>query len=178
MSRRGEATPSLPRKAHVAMSTPVLLPSAFLVAQADDAAPAALSISPRRCHNRERSQSAHLSLWHCVLWLPGQKAGPLFTKHFDTILGCNWNWALSVEIITQNTKGWRELGGWTPKGLLPEASWQRWLWFLGAVVWPTGGCFLWEWFPAFSVAMGHGEHCHVLPSLYYLMNLRAKCSVV
>ena len=28
-----------------------------------------------------------LSLQHCVLWLPGQKAKPIFTYHFDTYLG-------------------------------------------------------------------------------------------
>lgn len=118
------------------------------------------------------------SLWHCVLWLPGQKARPIFTYHFDTILGCNWNWALGVEILTQNTKHWRALGGWTLGGLLPEASWQGWLWFLGVAMWPTGGYFQRERFSVFSVAMGHGKHCHVLPSLHYLMNMWVDCSVV
>lgn len=59
----------------------------------------------------------------CVLWLPGQKAGSIFTYHFDAILGCNWNWVLGVEILTQSTKGWRELRGCTQEGLFPEASW-------------------------------------------------------
>lgn len=117
----------LPRKARVAMSSPVCLPSAFLVAPCDDTAPAAL----RSSYNRERSQSAMFSLRRCVLCLPSQKARPIFTYHFDAISGCNGNWALSMEILTQNTKHWRELGGWTRGGLLPEASWQGWLWFLG-----------------------------------------------
>lgn len=47
---------------------------------------------------------ATFSLWHCVLWLLGQKAGLIFTCHFDTILQCNWKSALDVEILTQNTK--------------------------------------------------------------------------
>lgn len=59
----------------------------------------------------------------CVLWLPSQKAGPIFTYHFDAILGCNWKWVLGVEILTQSTKGWRELRGCTQEGLFPEASW-------------------------------------------------------
>lgn len=38
---------------------------------------------------RDPNQRA-FSLWRCVLWLPGQKAGPIFTYHFDTISGRNW----------------------------------------------------------------------------------------
>lgn len=77
----------LPRKARVAMSSLVCLPSAFLVAPCDDTAPAAL----RSSYNRERSQSAMFSLRRCVLCLPSQKARPIFTYHFDTISGCNGN---------------------------------------------------------------------------------------
>jgi hypothetical protein len=147
---------SLPGKAGVTMSSPGLLPNAFLVAQSDERCSQRLQLLFKKTSQPlEIWISPFSPLWHCVLWLPSQKAGPIFTYHLDTILGCNWNWVLSVEILTQSTKDWRKLRDWTPEGLLPQASWQDWLLFLEVVVWPTGGCFLWEWVPAFSVAMGH-----------------------
>lgn len=136
------------------MSTPVLLPSAFSVAQSDDTALAALSCPPRRRHNRERSQSVcFLPVALCALaaW---PESWAYFYLSFWYYLGYNWNRALSVEILTQNTKDWRELGGWTLEGLLPDSSWQRWLWFLGAVVWPTGGCCPGNYFFCFLSSYG------------------------
>lgn len=89
------------------------------------------STAPRHLQLPSKKMSQSVQIWispfspprDCVLWLPGQKAGPIFTYHFDAILGCNWNWVLGVEILTQSTKGWRELRGCTQEGLFPEASW-------------------------------------------------------
>lgn len=64
------------------------LPGAFLVAPALTLLRLA-SAAPREDATAWRSQSAFPR--GAVLRLPCQKAGPIFTYHFDTILGCNWN---------------------------------------------------------------------------------------
>lgn len=68
-----------------------------------------------------------------MLWLPGQKAGPTFTYRFDTILGCNWNWVLSVEILRTQRMG---------EGLeaeLQEDSSRRPLGRVALLSWSGGG---------------------------------------
>lgn len=91
---------ALPRKAHVAMSTAVHPPNAFLVAPSAGTAPShALSCSPRRRHGGQRSQSAPFSLRYCVLW-PCQKAGlflPIILIPSRSVIGIELSvWKLLV----------------------------------------------------------------------------------
>lgn len=71
-------------------------------------------------------------------------------------------------------RAWRLNAGRTlARGFLAGMALVSWM-----AVWPTGECFHWAIFPAFSVAMGHVEPCHFLPSLHYLMNMHVDYSVV
>ena len=126
---------------------------------------------------KDPNQSA-FSPWHCVLWLPGQKAGPIFTYHSDTISGIigielsGWKFLLRTQRIEENSEAelWKDSCP-TPLGRDGSGFSERWRG-------PQVGVAQEIVFSAFSVAMGHGEHCHFRPSLHYLMKMQVDCPVV
>lgn len=122
LKRHGEVSYSLPSRERLCHNEQLFLGS--IIWWVLSTAPSSLQLPSKKMSRSVQIRINPFSpLRDCVLWLPGQKAGSIFTYHFDAILGCNWNWVLGVEILTQSTKGWRELRGCTQEGLFPEASW-------------------------------------------------------
>ena len=153
-------------------------PTAFSVAHSADRTPAALSGSPSRRHSRERSQSAH-SL-PAALW--ALAAGPESQAYFYLSF-----WYLSWGVIGMSPQcgnSYSEHEGLKRAWSLNSGRTLAWGLLAGMALlsWSAGEASRWvfplEWLPALSVAMGHGEHCHFLPSLHYLMNAWVSRSVV